>query len=177
MTLIELMVAMVVLTIGLMGIAGLIVASISTNGRNKRDSTGTMLAQMVIEQISAMPASSSALATGITDCTGAVLPVSTVGAAAPNGAGARIYSSAAVPANLSSNIDFTQAVGAVPANYKMTYTTCGGGQRYVFDIRWNIITQASSDTKLVTVSARQTTVNGSAVLFAVPVTLRAIVGN
>jgi Tfp pilus assembly protein PilV len=177
MTLIELSVAMFVLTVGLMGIAALIVMAISSNGRNKRDSTGTMIAQMVIEQISALPASAAGLATGITDCTGAVLPVSTAGAAAPAGAGAQLYSSAANPPNLSSNIDFTQAVAAVPANYKMTYTTCGGGQRYVYDVRWNIITQPSSTTKLVTVAARQTTADGNARLFAFPVTLRAIVGN
>ena len=53
MSLIELMVAMVVLVVGMLALMLLVTTSISGNNRNKLDTTGTMLAQTVIDGIAA----------------------------------------------------------------------------------------------------------------------------
>ena len=79
-SMIEVMVATLVLMICSLGIVGLISASIVTNNRNKLDSTGTMLTQAVIERVK-----STIIGTGsssLVDCTGTVWTVDT----APGGA-------------------------------------------------------------------------------------------
>src|SRR2546423_11533658 len=50
-TMIEVMMAAVILTITSLGMIGLIIGSIATNNRNKIDTTQTMLAQSILEQI------------------------------------------------------------------------------------------------------------------------------
>ena len=60
MSLIELMIAMLVLAVGLGAITILLTGSIASDNRSSKDSTATMLAQMVIEQISAQHVYSSA---------------------------------------------------------------------------------------------------------------------
>src|SRR4051812_16949777 len=50
-TLVELLISMIVLTVGLLALAGLLGLAIQSNGRNKVDSTATMLAQGVLEEI------------------------------------------------------------------------------------------------------------------------------
>src|SRR4029078_2515168 len=73
MTLIELMIACFVLAVGMLGSLAMIFLAISTNTRNKFDTTGTMIAQTVIEQINTLPTNatqSGAFVTAInlTDC-------------------------------------------------------------------------------------------------------------
>src|SRR5437660_3658692 len=53
MTLIELMIASVVLIFGMLSIMGLLMLAIGNNGRSKIDSGATMLSQVVLEQVSA----------------------------------------------------------------------------------------------------------------------------
>src|SRR5947208_14728845 len=53
MTLIELMIASVVLIFGMLSIMGLLMLAIGNNGRSKIDSNATMLTQVVLEQVSA----------------------------------------------------------------------------------------------------------------------------
>src|SRR5205085_12498225 len=55
MSLIELMFAGFVLTVGMMGSLIMITVAIASNSRNKFDSTGTMVAQMIMEHINTMP--------------------------------------------------------------------------------------------------------------------------
>src|SRR5438128_5194982 len=50
-TMIETMMASAILVIGSLSMVGLIVGSIATNNRNKLDSTQTMLATSIVEQI------------------------------------------------------------------------------------------------------------------------------
>jgi prepilin-type N-terminal cleavage/methylation domain-containing protein len=191
MTLVELLISLAILVIGLGAIMLLITTAIAANNGSKLDTSGTMLAQMVAEQIGSVPASSGAAVT-VTDCTGLVLPVATAGGAGPNGAGAQM-----IPAGqpgLSGNIDWNgQAFGAVQANYRMLYTACGtaGQTRQLYEIRWNIVNlftlpgpPAQVATKMVTVSARrrEQPLAGSRaaglnrIAFGVPVTIRTIVG-
>ncbi|PYV61799.1 MAG: hypothetical protein DMG95_11355 [Acidobacteria bacterium] len=53
MSLIELMIASVVLIFGMLSIMGLLMLAIGNNGRSKIDSGATMLTQVVLEQVSA----------------------------------------------------------------------------------------------------------------------------
>src|SRR4029077_13907944 len=69
MSLFELMIAMVVLATGLGGITILLTGSIASNSRNNRDTTATLLAQMVISQISGQHVYSVGTIT-MTDCAG-----------------------------------------------------------------------------------------------------------
>src|SRR5437016_14223653 len=59
-SLIELMIALVVLAVGMAALGVLFGVAILGNGRSKGDTAGTMLAQTILEQIAAQPASSAA---------------------------------------------------------------------------------------------------------------------
>lgn len=161
MSLIELMIAMVVLAVGMGAIMGLFVMAIGNNTRNKVDTAGTLVAQLVLEQITAVPGSINN-ATSLVDCAGTTHTVFT----APGGS----------PVTAAGNVDFT---AAAVAGYRMLYVTCGaGGQQVTYDVRWNV-QRPSAVNKLVTVTARPLgagQAGASPRLFALPTTLRTIVG-
>ncbi len=161
MTLIELMIAMLVLAVGIMASMGLIVRAISGDGWSKQLSNSTVLAQTVTERIMAIPASNNTIVT-ITDCAANVSNVST----SPGGA-----------ALLSTGeVDFTQ--DAV-TNYQMFYTDCDtNGHQATYDIRWNVQAIANSNgyVKLLTVSSRLKNAGNSPIVFAPEATVRTIVG-
>jgi prepilin-type N-terminal cleavage/methylation domain-containing protein len=166
MTMVELIIAMAVLAIGLGGVMVLVGGAISSNGRNKFDTTATTLSEMVLERI----ASAGVGATGsliITDCANTDLTVNTAGSDA--GSGATLSGG---------NISFS---GAAPTGYGITYVTCAAGNAQPkYDIRWNIITHSSNGSvfsKTITVSARQKSAGSLPTLFATPVTLRTVVTN
>jgi Tfp pilus assembly protein PilV len=167
MSLIELMIAMVVLMVGVLAVMLLIVVAIGSNARNKRDSTGTMLAEMVLDQISAIPVGSSPSTVSITDCTANSYTIQSAGAA--SGAGANLSGS---------NVDFTQDRTLITSNYSMLYTVCGPSSdtRAVYDVRWNVRT-ITPNSNFVTVAARLRNSGTDPRLFAIPVTLRTVVGN
>jgi type II secretory pathway pseudopilin PulG len=176
--LIELMIALVVLAVGLGGIMVLLVASIYTNANARNDTASTMVAEHVMEQITAQPANGTTVLT-FTDCSGATWNIDTVGAA--KGAG-NSNNNGGDGANLTSlgTVDWTQDYTAIPAGYKMQYTGCGaGGRQTVYDVRWNIITMFPPTvySRMVMISARpvgSATVGG--LRFIVPVNLRTIGG-
>jgi prepilin-type N-terminal cleavage/methylation domain-containing protein len=181
LSMVELLIAMLVLAVGMMGSMILVRTAIVNNNRNKLDTTATALAQMVLEQITSRSATNATNIT-IADCTGVNRVINPNGAAAP-GAGATMLTGGFN----SGNIDFSQAF-AVPLanNYAMQYITCGpaagtpgaaAGGQVTYEIRWNVTTMTGF-TKLVTVSARKqiATNTGALPYFSVPVTLRGIAG-
>jgi prepilin-type N-terminal cleavage/methylation domain-containing protein len=171
MTMIELLIAMTVLAIGVAGILGLVLLAIATNSRNKGDTTSTMLSQLVMEQIEIMPANNTGTIQ-VADCSGAVKNISL----AAGGANA----------TATGQIDWTQAPGAVPANFRMVYAVCGPGNAFAFyDVRWRITTLYNGASgpyvKTVTVSAQPIAAQFTGAAnrfkyFAPPVTLHTIVG-
>lgn len=178
MTLIELLIGITVLAIGMAGLMVLFSTAIMNNSRSKGDTSGTMLAQAVLEKIAAQPANSGATF-NMTDCNpnGATdWTIATAGAASP-GAGATLSDAA------TGNIDWTNFTYAdVPANYKMQFVSCGrGGRQITYEVRWNIQT-ISARTRLITVSARPSAMasannnQSQALLYAQPITLRTIGG-
>jgi Tfp pilus assembly protein PilV len=176
--LLELLIAIVVLAIGMGGLLVLLVSAMYTNNRSGNDTSSTMLAEHILEQISAQPANLSA-ALSITDCAGTGWSVSTAGAVngfgnsgSYGGNGAQLTSNAAV--------DWTQDYASVPTDYKMKYVACGaGGRQITYDVRWNIVSLNSTNnsSRMIIVSARplgDATVGG--LRYVVPANLRTIGG-
>jgi Tfp pilus assembly protein PilV len=153
LTMLEVLFGAVVMTIGFLGLIGLVTAAIASNNRNKLDSTATMLTQAVVEQIN-----STIVGTGtatITDCNGTAYNIaSAVGGAATTGA----------------NIDWSQTT--VPTSYSMNFAVCPVAQANYYDVRWNV-QQVTSDVYLITVGARfRGQGAGGNKYFALPVNLR-----
>jgi len=166
MSLIELMIASLVLIVGVLGCAALIPMAIGTNSKNKQQSNSTVIAQMTMEKIMSLP--TGTLTGTITDCPGTVNTINTAGST--TGTGAALLSSGAV--------DFTQTPGSAgaPAGYYMLYTTCGtAGRISTYDVRWNVQTP-STYVKLVTVSAQLKGAGANQILFSFPVTIRSMTG-
>lgn len=167
-SLIELMLAMLVLGVGLLGSAAMVGVSIKSDTRSHYDSMSTAVAKMVIGQISAVPIGGGPAS--ITDCANNTFSITTTGTS--TGAGANLTSSGIV--------DYSQSFSGVPAGYGMQYTACNlvNGINAVYDVRWNITSiGASSKEDLVVVGARFVGTSSNAQLFAPAVNLRTVVGN
>jgi prepilin-type N-terminal cleavage/methylation domain-containing protein len=187
-SLIELLLAMFVMAVGLSAIAILFTTAIASNKRNKVNTTSTMLAQTVLDQIAAKAANDAANIT-ITDCAGTANTIATASGASPNGAGATLVA-ADGPGGYprAGDIDYTQAYAAIAANYKMTYVDCGSnggaaGTRTSYEVRWNVMAmpaamgaKTATFVKVVTVTARQKNSGSNLSFFARPATLRTITG-
>ena len=176
MSLLELMAALLITVIGLTAITQLLILAIATNNRNARDTTATLLAQKVIEQIAAInPATPNDIT--VTDCAGNAHTISTTEGAAPAGAGADLVTNAG--SKYYGGIDQTQNFGNIPADYSMLYVDCSdqGGVRTTYEVRWNIMTLRAGSTRLITASARPAASNAGLLggrRFAIPVNLRTI---
>jgi len=160
LTIIELMIAMVVLAVGILASMSLVVMAINGNFRSKQQSNSIALAQMVTEKIMSIPAYTNPTLT-LTDCTGTNFNIAT---AAGGGA-----------LTSSGDVDYTQAK---VTNYNMPYTDCGTANRQMtYDVRWRIDT-LSSYSKLLTVSARLNSVTNGATsggVFGPVVTIKTVV--
>ena len=118
---------MIVLAIGLGGLSSLLMASLYTNHRSSQDTSSTMVAEHVLEQISAQPAN-SATALALTDCAGTAWSISTQGHAQGAGSGGS-YGGDGASLTSDGVVDWTQAYAGVPAGYAMQYVDCGSGGR------------------------------------------------
>ncbi|HLZ00210.1 MAG TPA: prepilin-type N-terminal cleavage/methylation domain-containing protein [Candidatus Angelobacter sp.] len=160
-SLIEMMIAVLVLTVGILGTMIMVVAGLQRNTANRVDTTATNAAQAVMEEIAGATANANPTLT-ITDCLGNNLSINTaVGGPVSTSTG---------------DIDFTQAI---VNGYQMNYTICGtNGVQTVYDVRWSITAVGTQGFgKLVTVSARQPFVAGSNGLLGIrPITLRTVIG-
>ena len=162
LTFIELLMAMTLLIVGLSAIMGLIGVAMSTNNRNKKDTTAILLTQNVMELLANVPATVDNRTITLTDCAGTNWTITTAPGGAPLVSG-------------TTNIDWSSTYTA--ADYSMRYVTCGpAGQQASYDVRWNI--ERSGFLKRVTVSARQMggTEKSSSVIFAPPVTIKSVIG-
>lgn len=172
---IELLISMAILAVGLGGVMVLLVSAVSTNSKAKNDTTSTMVAEHVLEQISAQPANGTALLQ-IADCTNNTWNIDTTGSLQASGSGGSYGGNGA---NLTSTglVDWTESYSSVPANYKMQYVACGaGGTQTTYDVRWDVITMTTY-SRMVVVSARPSssqTVGG--LRYIVPAQLRTVAG-
>jgi len=164
LTLIELLIALSIGAVGMTAVISLFVVAMANNSRSSRDTTATLLAQSVLEQV--MLAGTNNVATiGLTDCLNNNFTINTAGAASP-GAGAAVTASG--------DIDFSQA--APGGNYSMTYFVCrANGQTVPYDVRWNVLDMSTSGTtvytRLVRVAVKPVG-STAANSYILPVTLR-----
>lgn len=161
LTMIELMIAMLVLAVGIVGSMALIIRAVSGDSWSKQLSNSTVLAQSVTERIMAIPAATNTIVT-LTDCANTVWNINT----APGG-----------PAvSATGDLDFSQAA---VANYQMLYADCDtNGRQAIYDVRWNVAAVPGSNgwVKLLTVSAQMRGAANNAIAFAPVATVRTIVG-
>ena len=106
--LLELLISMVILVIGLGGLMILLVSVMYTNNKSGRDTTSTMVAEHILEQISSQPANAVANLT-LTDCAGTVWNISTLGAIKGGGSGVNGGNGAALTS--AGIVDWTQNYG------------------------------------------------------------------
>jgi type II secretory pathway pseudopilin PulG len=174
--LIELLISMIVLTVGLSGLLILMISAMYTDKNAGHDTTSTMVAEHVLEQVTAQGIGANSPPIPpltVTDCAGNVLNINTARAVYGAGSGANGGNGANLTA--AGIIDWTQAFGAVPAGYGMQYVACGAnGRQMTYDVRWNVI-QMSGNSRLTVISARPVgsrQVGGLTFIF--PVNLRTI---
>jgi type IV pilus modification protein PilV len=165
-SLIELMIAMLVLAIGMLGGIAVICAATASNGRSKLNTTAATIAESTMEKILAIPAGTTGAAaqTSITDCAGNTSVVRTDHDPTESNNPALINAGAFGGVQL----DFSQP--ALPL-YSMNYVVCSTGAGVTFDVRWRIDNGPTPSTQQVTVSAR-----ALAGQFTRPVTLRSLRG-
>lgn len=194
-TLIELMIAVAVLGVGMLGVMILMMMGMQTDSRNKTDTNATVLDQEVIELYSTLKTYPQPTFVNITDCAtaGAGHEADLGQGAAPTGNGAILYTAGSAPTpNQIGDIDWTQATPTLATSttpgYAMNYQTCSGD---IYEVRWNVMNLtpatppvgSSGRLSLLTVSARQQTAQfataggaqNRAVLYALPVTLRTLI--
>ena len=159
-SLLELMLATLVLTVALLGGMIMIVIGMARNSTNRLDSTATNVAQTVLEDIAGTVPSANPTLT-IVDCAGNNLQITT----APGGP---------APNPNTGDINFNQPA---VAGYQVNYTVCNNGRQTPYDVRWNVQQVPGGWAKMITVSARQPLARLNAAMFALPpVTLRTVVG-
>ncbi len=183
MSLLELVIAMVVLTVGMLGSMIMILTGMQSNSRNKTDNAATVLDQEILEMFATLknyPRTGSVI---IYDCAlsgGSAnqhLASLVQGTYASGGNGA--------PLTSTGDIDWTQATPTLAtsstAGYAMRYQTCSGD---IYEVRWNIMdgnsslpSGAVSRISLLTVSSREIAQAGSklGMLVAPPTTLRTLI--
>jgi prepilin-type N-terminal cleavage/methylation domain-containing protein len=168
-SLIEVMIAMAVLAVGLLGSIVVIAVASANDGRSKLHSTSVTLAESTMEKIVAIPVGAGNTQTTLTDC-GGTLPPHTIETAVPaaGGSPALIDSGA-----LAGTINFSQPT---VLNYSMVYVTCGASTNVSYDIRWRIDPGPTPATQMVTVSVRPL-VSAGAAQFTLPYTLHQLKGN
>src|SRR5258707_3523545 len=113
-SMVELMMAVLILAVAIMGGMAMIVLGIARNGGNRMDTAATNVAQTILEDIASASPKSNATLT-ITDCAGNNVQITTAPGGAPTVAS-------------TGNIDFSQAA---VAGYQASYTVCGASGRIV----------------------------------------------
>ena len=166
-SLIELMIAMAVLAVGILG--GIVVIAVATanDGRSKLHTTAAAMAQSTMERIIAIPAKAvgTDAQTKVTDCAGTTFTIETAVGGSP------LITSGA----FAGSVDFTQPP---QPNYSMNYVMCSAGANVPYDVRWRIDAGPTPSTQTITVSAKPAVKNGAAAAqFTMPSTLRQLRGN
>lgn len=165
-SLIEVMIAMAVLVVGLLGGIVVIAVAGANDGRSKLHSTAILLAQSTMEKIAAIPQSAAGpnSKTNMTDCTGNTPYVIET---------AKGGSDLVTGEPFAGSIDFSKPP---VTNYSMPYVMCSATGNFGYDVRWRIDDGPTPSTQLVTVSVKPSATAG-ATQFMLPYTIRQLRGN
>jgi len=135
-TLVEMLMATVIVVVGLVAVAQLVPTSMMMNANNRSDGTALVIAQRQMEALRAVPLSS----TTFSDPLGVACPGGqTCNLGDPTQSG--IVGCPVVLFNNSPIIDFTQNPAA--AGYGFTYTDPNDPSGAVNDVRWAVVTVTS----------------------------------
>ena len=139
-TLVEMLMATVIVLVGLVAVAQLVPASVMINANNRNDGTALVFAQRQLEAMRAQPLT----ATTFTDVQGTG---QTCQLGDPTQPGTVVGSPVVLsPANLPT-IDFT----ATPvAGYSFTYTDPNDPFGASYDVRWAVVTTVNTQNNVVT---------------------------
>jgi Tfp pilus assembly protein PilV len=171
-TLIEVIIASVLLIVGVAAMSGLVGLTIKNNGHSRLDTSATMITQSVIEQVSSGIADESYGGTGtayIYDCTGTGTGLDNTWPVNVESGGANL--------DTNGNIDFTQDPSTIPTGYQMDYVACHGNIRTTYDVRWKIVALPNSTsvfTNLLIVGARIK--GGGPAIINFPINMHVMVG-
>jgi len=180
MGLLELIIAMTVLTIGMLGSMIMILTGMQSNSRNKTDTTATVLDQEILETFATLKNYPQPGWVEIYDCSG-----NSVYYRASYGQGTFASGGAGAPLTATGDIDWTQPTPTLATSttqgYAMQYKNCGGD---TYEVRWNVrdadnALTTKSRLSILTVSSRLKAAQGfhQAMLFAPPTTLRTLIEN
>jgi prepilin-type N-terminal cleavage/methylation domain-containing protein len=135
-TLIEMLIATVIMLVGLVGVAQLVPLSIRLNAGNRDDSTALVFAQRELDEMADQPIA----ATTFSDAPGVLCPTGST-CNLGNAATPKVpVGSPVVMLNNRPMIDFTQAA---VANYSFSYTDPNDPFGLSYDVRWAVITYAN----------------------------------
>ena len=166
-SLIEVMMAMSVLVVGVLGGVLVISVAAANNGRSKLHTTAVTLAESTMERILVIPqkATGAAAQTKITDCAGNTFTMQTALGGSP------LISSGA----FAGTIDYSQPP---QPDYSMRYVMCSAGNGVAYDVRWRIDPGPTPSIQVVTVSSKTIAGGGAAAAqFTLPYNLRSYRGN
>ena len=138
-TLIEMLIATVIMVAGLVGVAQLVPLSIRLNAGNRNDSTALVLAQRELDAMIDQPISLTA-PQGFQDPNGLLCPANTTCLLGDSTQPKVAIGSPVVMFNNSPVIDFSQAP---VAGYGFNYTDPNDPFGSSYDVRWAVITYAN----------------------------------
>jgi prepilin-type N-terminal cleavage/methylation domain-containing protein len=160
-SLMELMMALSVLAVGLLGGMSVICVAVASNGGSKLNTTAATLAESTMERILATPQNGNS---ATTDCRGNTFAINTA-----------LGGSAVTTSGLFPGVNYAQPP---VAGYSMLYSTCSAGPALTYDVRWNIAPGPTPSTQLVTVSVKNVAAEGNpAAGLARKFTLHSLRGN
>lgn len=163
-TLLEVMVAMIVLLIGLVAVAQMIPLAGNSNLNNRTNSVALIAVQRELSQIAMQSLTATA-----TTCTNGTPPTGSYSfcdtdgdpiALGPTSAGSVPVSSGCPLTTGKTGLDFSQALTSCPAGYYVTKTMSWDqvdGITQKVEIRWNVVVEFSSGTpykKFIVMGAR-----------------------
>jgi prepilin-type N-terminal cleavage/methylation domain-containing protein len=166
-TLIEVLLAIVILLVGIVAVAQLVPASIGSNSANRNDSSALVFAQRQMDQFLNQPLGNTAWIETIDSQT---FTCNLGDPTQPNaivGANTVLFYNQVV-------VDFTQTQASVPPGYSFSYHDPNDPQGVVYDVRWAVITATNNgmvSSKRIILGARKQGGNG----IYRPVTLDTIV--
>jgi type II secretory pathway pseudopilin PulG len=165
-SILEMLIATVILLVGLVAVAQLVPASVLLNYRNRMDSSALVFAQRQLDQILDQPLTSNSFLDALGNTCQLGNP------ATPN----VIQGSNVVSINNQPLIDFSQPAGApAPTNgYSFTYQDLSDPNGTTYDVRWAVIITGNGSTassKRFILGVRQAGGSG----FFLPITLDTMV--
>lgn len=134
-TLIEMLIATIIIIVGLVGVAQLVPMSVMLNANNRSDGTALVLAQKQMEALRAIPLNTAQFS----DPSGATCPVAPCYVGDPTNLG--VVGSPVVLLNNSPIIDFGQPL---VSGYGFQFTDPNDPYGAVNDVRWAVVTTVAN---------------------------------